>query len=147
MPATMKTPARFLEYKGMPKTLPFKGFSDELNKGLMAKNETETAAAAMNILLYRAELSLQPMDLFGIKEKAWNDFDDRHPEDEDGDLDFPSNERYAVMADMVIMKHLEMELASPKVQVPVQPKAKTVVKSVAKSKAKAAVKKAMKAKK
>ena len=147
MPATMKTPARFLEFQGMPKTLPFKGFSDELNKGLMAKNETETAAAAMNILLYRAELSLQPMDLFGIKEKAWNDFDDRHPEDEDGDLDFPSNERYAVMADMVIMKHHEMELGSPKVQAPVQPKAKTVVKSVAKSKAKAAVKKAMKAKK
>ena len=138
MPATMKTPARFLEFKGMPKTLPFKGFSDELNKGLMAKNETERAAAAMNILFYRAELSVQPLDLFDIKEEVWNDFDDRAPEDQE--MDMTPDERYEAMADIVIMKHLEMELATPQRQTPF--KAKAAVKSTA-----AVMKKAMKGKK
>ena len=62
--ATMQTPKMYLGVQGMPKKLPVKGFSSELNKALMEKDDTEMAAAAM---LIRRSHSWEVKETWGKK--------------------------------------------------------------------------------
>ncbi len=81
--ATMATPKMYLAVKGMPKKLPFQGFSWELNKALMAKDDTEMAAGAMFIQCRRGEDAFDMRSLQDVVDYQ------RLERDRDSDSDFP----------------------------------------------------------
>jgi hypothetical protein len=109
--ATMATPKMYLAVKGMPKKLPFKGFSWELNKALMAKNDTEMAAGAMFIQCRRERDAFSMAMLIIDVEEQMLEQDCHSASDPDGyDPEIFNNN----IVSLIIMKQLEEELADLK---------------------------------
>ena len=127
---TMATPKMYLAVKGMPKKLPVKGFSWELNKALMAKDDTEMAAGAMFIQC-RRDRDAFSMEMLTIDVQEQMLEQDCHSASELDSYDpeiFNNN-----IVSLIIMKQLTEELADLKT-------AKSETKAARAAKAKVAMK-------
>ena len=131
--ATMQTPKMYLGVQGMPKKLPVKDFSSELNKALMAKDDTEMAAAAMFIQCRRGRKAFSmDMLIIDVEEQMVKQDGDSGSDCEGYDPEIFANNIVA----LIIKQQLEEELTLVKAA-----RAKKVVK------AKAVAMKVVKAKK
>ena len=125
MKMTMKTPQMYLGLENMPRKLPFKGFSWELNRALMAESDSERAAGAMFIQCLR---NRDAFDIETLSAKALENQDD------DLEYDIDAEILHNDVVGMIIDKQLQQELNRQKATKPVnEVMCKTAMKKATKS--------------